>query len=250
LQLRWLFDLAVPDFRRALELRPGEPQACLWLASALASNGRFEEALGYYEEYLRLQPGDPTGLIGLAYCQLARNDVGAARAAVDAVLARDPRDPAGLLLRGQVELRGERPQEALVWLRRAEAVAPHESDIITSLIDALRRLGQSQEADRYEVRLKESREQLQKLEDVVKRLSAGTGQNRADLRHEGAMILMRLERTAEAVRWLESALREDPVHGPSHQALADYHERRGDRARAAEHRRRAALAGGPVRPSP
>jgi tetratricopeptide (TPR) repeat protein len=250
LQLRWLLDVAVPDFRRALELRPGQPQACLWLAGCLASNGRFADALGHYQTYLQGQPGEPQGLIGSAYCQLALNDVAGARAAVDAALDREPQNPAALLLRGQVALRDERPQEALAWLRRAEAASPHETDTITSLIAALRRLGQDREADRYEARLNESRQQLQKLDDLARRLSSGPGDNRAALRHEGAMILMSLGRADEAVRWLEAALQDDPGHAPSHRALADHYDRQGDRARAAAHRRRAAAPDGPGRGPP
>src|SRR5262249_16802314 len=111
---------------------------------------------------------------------------------------------------------------------------------ITSMIDVFRRLGQDREAERYDARLKESRQQLQKLDELSRRLSSSAGDDRAALRHEGAMILMRLERRDEAVRWLEAALRENPAHAPAPQALADYYERLGDRERAAAHRRRAA----------
>jgi uncharacterized protein HemY len=58
----------------------------------------------------------------------------------------------------------------------------------------------------------------------------------AALHYEAGMIALRTGAVPDAVRWFESALREDPRHGPSHQALADYYEGIGEPARAAQHR--------------
>ena len=47
---------ALPHYRRALELDPGNPTAHYYLATALQRTGRLEEALSHYREALRLQP--------------------------------------------------------------------------------------------------------------------------------------------------------------------------------------------------
>ena len=47
---------------------------------------------------------------------------------------------------------------------------------------------------------------------------------------------------SQAVRWLQGALNRDPRYGPAHAALADYYERTGAAALAAQHRRLAAEA--------
>jgi Tfp pilus assembly protein PilF len=42
---------------------------------------------------------------------------------------------------------------------------------------------------------------------------------------------------SEGLRWLESALVEDPRHGPTHLALADFYARAGDKVKAEQHRK-------------
>ena len=59
-------------------------------------------------------------------------------------------------------------------------------------------------------------------------------------RLEAGRILLRLGKAPEGLRLLRTALLEDPRHRPTHQALADYYERAGNRERAARHRRLAA----------
>jgi hypothetical protein len=42
---------------------------------------------------------------------------------------------------------------------------------------------------------------------------------------------------SEGLRWLESALVEDPRHAPTHRALTDFYARAGDKEKAELHRR-------------
>jgi Tfp pilus assembly protein PilF len=53
------------------------------------------------------------------------------------------------------------------------------------------------------------------------------------------MIFLKNGQDKEGLRWLASALQEDPAHRPTCQALADYYSRQGD-AEAAERFRRLA----------
>ncbi len=42
---------------------------------------------------------------------------------------------------------------------------------------------------------------------------------------------------SEGLRWLESALVEDPRHAPTHRALTDFYARAGDKEKAEQHRK-------------
>src|SRR5262249_43872416 len=66
------------------------------------------------------------------------------------------------------------------------------------------------------------------------------------LRCEAGRILLRNGLEAEGLRWLESALAENPRDAPTHQAPADHYERIGSAERAAQHRQRALGRGTPL----
>ena len=58
-----------------------------------------------------------------------------------------------------------------------------------------------------------------------------------NLHYELGAIYLRNGKPDVGVRWMYSALRLDPAHQPSHQALADYFERTGETEKAQQHRR-------------
>ena len=57
-----------------------------------------------------------------------------------------------------------------------------------------------------------------------------------NLHYEAGMIALRAGAIQDALRWFESALREDPNHAPTHRALAEYYQKMGELGRAARHR--------------
>ena len=89
---------------------------------------------------------------------------------------------------------------------------------------------------------------MERINDSLKRLSELTKQiadapGDANLRYEAGMIFLNNGQDGEGLRWLASALKENPSHRPTHQALADYYERTGHRVgRENDHRTRAAGA--------
>ena len=72
--------------------------------------------------------------------------------------------------------------------------------------------------------------------------------NDPNLHYELGIIYLRNGKPDVGVRWLYSALKVDPNHHPSHQALGDYFERIGDSEKAAQHRGQ--LRPEPAKPSP
>ena len=55
-------------------------------------------------------------------------------------------------------------------------------------------------------------------------------------RREMGELFLRNGRDAEGLRWLESALRQDPDHAPTHATLAAHYEKAGRPDLAAGHR--------------
>jgi Tfp pilus assembly protein PilF len=54
--------------------------------------------------------------------------------------------------------------------------------------------------------------------------------------HECGVLSLRNGQEDQGVRLLTQALRKDPKHRPTHKALAEYYESKGDNAAAARHR--------------
>src|SRR5262249_48223129 len=143
------------EYEQVLEHDPGHADAHLRLAELLAFRGRFREARSHYEHALAANPGNPTNLLGLARCRRSLGDGDAARATLDRLLAAHADDPGGVLLRGQLELDGDKLDEALPWLRRARQLAPHDPAANEALAAVLRVLKRPDEAQVYEDRARQ-----------------------------------------------------------------------------------------------
>jgi tetratricopeptide (TPR) repeat protein len=228
---------AAADYRRALEIKPDHRQGRLWLASALLLGGQFAEALPEFETYLRDDPDDPAGLLGLATCRLELNQQGAVEAALDRLMARNPDHLAALLVRARLEMARDAPDKAVTWLKKAEALAPQEADILNALVLAFRQLGRQAEAEGYQKRLAEVHKKADQLKAVRKQIIRRPKE--VGPRYEAGMLCLRLGRAQDALDWLLSAVNLDPNHRPTHQALADCYDKLGQPQRAAYHRSRA-----------
>jgi tetratricopeptide (TPR) repeat protein len=228
---------AAADYRRALEINPDLRRGRMWLGSALLLGGQYTEALPEFETCLRDEPDDAAALLGLATCRLELNQQGPAEAALDRLLARNPKHVAGLLVRARLEMARDAPDRALTWLKKAEAVAPHEGDILNALLLACRQLGRQDEAQAYQQRLDEVHKRTLRLDEVRNQIIKTPKE--VGPRYEAGVLCLRLDRTQEAQGWLQGALALDPDHRPTHQALAECYEKLGDPGRAAYHRVRA-----------
>ena len=233
---------ALASYRRAVELDPNNDDARLQLAGQLAQANLVQEALGQFES-LRQKQGDTAAVLkGMAYCYRTLNQPEEARRLLEAVLVQDPQDWRALAERGRLALDVESPLEAEKWLRHAAALAPYECDVSYSLAQCLKRLGKDREAAEVLAKLEQVQKDLAHMAD----LSGAIAQKPHDpaLRCEAGLLLLRNGLESEGLRWLESALAEDPLHKPTHQALADYYERMG-KSEQAERHRRLAKGGGP-----
>jgi tetratricopeptide (TPR) repeat protein len=233
-------NIALEAFRQAVKLAPDNPEARLRCGLILIDVKQNEEAKQHFDWLMERQPNDPKVRLGTARCLIGLGEEEAGRRMLAQYLDEFPDDPAALAQRGQLELDADRPDEAEPWLRKAAARNPFELDLIYNIARCLDRLGKSEEANSWRERLKKAEADYQRMTNVVKEIS-----NRPHdpaLRLEAGLILMRNGQELEGKRWLESALREDPNHAASHRGLADYFDRIGDPARAAEHRKLAQAA--------
>jgi tetratricopeptide (TPR) repeat protein len=231
---------ALEDYRRAVQLDPTRDDARLRLAQLLMRTLAMDEAVGHFEYLYQQNPGDSFVAVGLARCRRAQGRLAEARELLEGVLASFPNDPLALSDRGKLALEEDQPKEAEKWLRRALANAPFDREANFLLAGCLRQLGKSEESKIYSARVRSIEADLEALSKLNKQISA-TPRDPAP-RYQGGVILLRNKQDEEALRWFRGALQEDPFHVPTHEALADYYERTGQRDLAARHRQLAQMA--------
>jgi tetratricopeptide (TPR) repeat protein len=231
---------AIEDYRRAVALDPGRRDARLRLGGLLLEASVPREALEHFERLAAEQPDDPAVLLGLARCRRAVGEPERALPLLEKLLAERPRDAGALCERGRLEIDAHRPAEAETWLRKAVEAAPYEEETVYNLMLCLQDQGKRDEAAKWRARLDAIGADLQRLSAVVRQIPDAP--HDADLRRRAGEILLRNGHEEEGLRWLNSALEQDPGHRATHQALADYYEQRGQDEEAARHRK---LAGAP-----
>jgi tetratricopeptide (TPR) repeat protein len=231
-------DDALADYRRVIEADLDDEEGCRKLAELLLSSHQADQALPYFVRWRQRQPNDPEALLGLAQCQAELAQTDEAIALLDRLLSTDPRHAAALALRGKLALDAGRTNEAESWLRKSLALAPRERAAVYSLYRCLQAQDRQDEARRWQATLENIDADLARLDRLKKEIQKSP--NDASLRCEMGRILLRNHQEREALRWLESALKENPHHAAAHAALADYYQQVGDVNRTAYHRRQAA----------
>lgn len=235
------------DYRRALERDPTRAATRRRLIDALISLGTYDEA-AFHLEYLGAQRGDDPGLASrLARCYILLDRRAEAARLLDVVLARYPDDGLSLRTRGQLALTDPRnpdPATAEADLRRAAQLLPEDYQTQNLLFQALQQQGKVAEA-RAQLELAEAvRDRAERLGELTSRKLAEFPLDPA-LHYEMGKLLLDTGRTEVGLQWLNTALKLDPGHRPSHQALAEYFRSTGDGTRA-EYHRRLAETGGPA----
>jgi predicted Zn-dependent protease len=225
---------ALSDYRRILALDPDHAEARLRLAEILAHTRQPEEAIEHFQWLLDREPANPTALLGLARCQhLLGNPVEALRL-LDTLLNASPDHADALSVRGEIALECGQPADAEIWLRRAVSLKPYEYQPTYSLCQCLRQQHKLAEAEKYQGKAKEIDAQQRRVGELLRQI--GETPHDPALRHEVGAIILRSGQVVDGLRWLDSALQEDPDFPPAHQILADYYESIGDRVEAARHR--------------
>ncbi|HLJ97268.1 MAG TPA: tetratricopeptide repeat protein [Gemmataceae bacterium] len=234
-QLRSSTSEALADYRRVVALEPERDQARLRLAELLATEHQPAEAVSHFEHLRQRQPTNPGVLLGLARCRHLLGESTEAARLLDTLLERSPDDATALGERGRLFLEIGQFGEAERWLRRAADRAPYDRDIVYPLYLCLQQSGKSEAAEAYRIKLQEIDAQLSRLRELTRQIVQMP--HDPALRHEAGMIFLTSGQAKEGLRWLYSALQEDPRYEPAHRLLADYYDRVGNQGLAGWHRR-------------
>jgi predicted Zn-dependent protease len=161
---------AVADLRLALAMDPYHFETRWYLAAQIAqeSPGEAESHLSFL---LDRHPDNKTVRYMLAHLRRNVGQLDSARSMLDELLESSPND--GLLFaeRGMVELDAGRPEDAELWLRRAEGVGFNRPELMLALGRCMRLAGRIDEATRYEARFEELEAQRQqaRVQTTLKR---------------------------------------------------------------------------------
>ncbi len=231
---RFEYANAVADYRRAVQLEPENDQARLRLAQTLVITGPASEALVHFERLHQEQPDDPDLLLGLARCRRQLGQAEAAKQLLASLLAKHPTNANALNERGKVALDEGKFEEAEPWLRKAAEQAPFDRQANYNLSQCLKKLHRDTEARRYEEKVALIDKDFKRLDELTKQVMRSP--NDPALRYEAGVIFLSNGEEKKALRWLNLALEIDPWHRPTHQKLAEYYERIGQREKASHHR--------------
>ena len=140
------FNEALGLFDQVLALDPSNHEAQFNRASAMAQLGRNDEALREFDRLLTERPTDPAILSnrGITLNQLGRAEE--ALVNIDQALAASPDTPAWLLARSQILVNLARGDEALQATERAKAIAPTMTQCDMQRAAVLQSLGRMVEA--------------------------------------------------------------------------------------------------------
>jgi len=210
---------ALAAYRDAVEADPENMEARLHLGEVLLVQARNpEEALGHFEHVRVRKPSDANAAFGVARCQVLLGQTDAAREQLDALLAEHPDYARALVERGKLALAAGDAAGAEASLRRAFALTPDDRVALHNLIEALRKLDKTEDANRLEPQLKELDTDLHRLREII--LAVAKDPHDLALRTEAAEICLRHGRKDEGRRWLATVLRRDPSDARARAALA------------------------------
>jgi tetratricopeptide (TPR) repeat protein len=243
-------DEALEHFKRLRERRPTDPAPVLGLARCEILLGRTEEGTKLLDRLLADYPRDAQALAERGKVALQEGQAAKAEGLLRRALAQAPSDSQATFSLHQCLLLAGKREEAAATLARYESLQTYRERLNNCLKVADR--GPQDLASRPEAGMillppgeeAADRGRLAGSEGAVRHYllpfveeAADRGPQDPAPRAEAGMILLRLGEEKEGLRWLRSALRVDPKHKPTHRALADYYQRKGDKERAEKHRK-------------
>jgi len=236
---------ALRDYRRAVELAPDLVLPRLRLAELLLQENETVEAATHLEVLHRRHPDRADVMARLGQCRFHQGRTEEAGQLLLAAVERLPDDPLLLVHLAKLDMQEGRPERAERWVRHLLKLEAADAEGQYLLVQLLRQQGRREEAETAQVRYRETQELLKKINVL---LQEEVERNPSDPRapSEAGRGLLRLGQDRLALHWLHEALRRDPRHQPTLQALAEYYEKKKDPAKAAYYRRQLA---GPVTPT-
>ncbi|HEY7331276.1 MAG TPA: tetratricopeptide repeat protein [Gemmataceae bacterium] len=228
---------AIKTYRAALTADPTLDEARLSLCDALMQLGSFEEAQPHVEYLCARLPDNPKVQVYLARIRDRQGQSEQAERILEGVLAQQSHYAPALLDRGILALRAGQFVEAEKYLREAVQLDPSDYQAHDRLAFCLEQNNKEAEADKEREHLKQMVKDMQEIQALAKGQLEQSPHD-ADLHYQIGMISMRAGSVAEGLRWLNSALRENPNHQGARKALMEYYQRKGDLGKAREHQQK------------
>jgi tetratricopeptide (TPR) repeat protein len=193
------------------------------------------ETQGAYQEALDALAQCPEGFAGpeiltlRAEClwSLGRHDEGIEL--VESALRESPDLIEALLLRAKIALADDQPQAALPPLEKVVALDPHNVRSRQYLMQTYKQVGDRTRAAQQQRLLEETKGYMDRLTKLHQEAKARPWDDR--IRHQIAVLCLKVNRVAEARTWLRAALASNPDNQQARQTLAELGERGNSPAR-------------------
>lgn len=231
---------AIASYRSALMIDSQMDEARLRLCVGLMQLGSVAEALPQLEYIHRRFPDNFMVQVYLARAYDREGRTEEAENLLDAVLKNQPHFAAALAERGKLALRAGQNEQAEKWLREAITLNPSDHPSHYQYLLCLERNGKLEELQKEQAQLQAIENDIQLIQQLSTVRMQQTPHD-PELHYQAGIISKRAGSVQEALRWFQSALREDPNHAPTHKALAEHYESIGDYGRAREHRQKAGV---------
>jgi tetratricopeptide (TPR) repeat protein len=234
LEQRGALQEALASFRQAVALDAHHDQARLHLSFILTQLHQGGEALPHLQYLQRRGMDSPMLPVYLARCHYQLGQTDDAERVLHAALEQQPHFAPALADLGKILFETGRRQEAGPFLKEAASLLPGDYQVHYLYSQSLAETGNQAEVKAEAARLKQIEEDVKRVEVLVN-VDMSKRPHDPALHYEAGMLALRAGAPEDGLRWLESALKEDPDYGPAHLALAYFYQQNGDASRAARH---------------
>jgi tetratricopeptide (TPR) repeat protein len=230
------FSDAMSDYERALELDPDLVPVRLRVAEMLLEK---KDPLAAQEhlERLRKQSSEPAIVARLGQCRFLQGKNEEARKLLEDAEKKLPDDPALLICLGKLDIQDEREAMAEKRLRRALKADVTDLEALYTLVTCLQLQGRKKEASAALDQYKERKNSVDQVNHLLQAEAKNPTKGPDPPSKIGALFIS-IGHERLGLYWLEQALLRDPRHRESHKILAEYYESKGQKDKAALHRKR------------
>jgi tetratricopeptide (TPR) repeat protein len=227
---------AMEDYKRALELDPDLFEVRLRVAEVRLEEKHPLAALPHLERLRKQFPDRPDVRARLGQCRFLQGKGKEARQLLEGAVKELPNDSQLLLHLAKLELQEGRPVQAEEWAKRALKADPADAEAQYELASSLQLQGRKEEAKKAMDQFKKKNDVMAQanklLKDEAKRPTRDPGPP-----SKIGILLLHSGQEKAGLHWLNQALLRDRGHRPTHEALAEFWEKKGDHGKAAFHRR-------------
>lgn len=212
------YEAAIEEYREALRRSGNSTDGATVrqeLAECLFQAGKYEEL----DELLEECPINATTRTLAAQSQNVRGDSSKSMKLVEQAIAMDPKHFPALLLKASIQLEQGQVADAVITLRSAVKEHPLDHRGHFKLSQALARLGETAEAEKYAAESTRLRDLRAHFADLHSQASEDA--RSAEIRYQLGITADQLGLIELAVSWLSAALALDPNHEKAQTALAE-----------------------------